>query len=256
MLLSVVVVAKNEEKNIARCIESVLNCTEYIKNKEVLLVDSYSSDKTVEIAKQYHINIIQLGKDWPHSPSAGRFTGVNNVIGKYILIIDGDMELQKGWVEYALKYLEENSKVAAVVGMTCLREGLGEALAEARATSKPVLTESALNRLFAQSKAKGQLPKLAAQISPDIKGWLMSNFSLTKIQQDAISSFTSDQIQQMQKVLRFVEETSRKATLTVSFTSESHHSHAVPWRCKAHAEARDSEGHKVEADASVSSSSY
>jgi D-alanyl-D-alanine dipeptidase len=151
--------------------------------------------------------------------------------------------------------------VAAVVGMTCLREGLAEALAEARLTDKPVLTENAMNRLFAQSKAKGQLPKLAAQISKDIKGWLMSNFSLTKIQQDAISSFTRDQIEQLQKVLKFVEATGPKATLTVSFTTEpdsaKHHgAHAVPWRCRAHAEARDNNGHKVEADASASSSSY
>jgi glycosyltransferase involved in cell wall biosynthesis len=109
-------VAKDEEQNISRCIESILSSTKTIESREILLVDSCSSDKTVEIAKQYPINIVQLGENWPHSPSAGRFTGVNNTNGKYVLIIDGDMELQKGWVEVVLKFMEETPKAAALVG--------------------------------------------------------------------------------------------------------------------------------------------
>ncbi|MDP2923946.1 MAG: glycosyltransferase family 2 protein [Candidatus Omnitrophota bacterium] len=116
MFLSCVIVAKNEEKNIARCIESVLNCTKDIKDKEILLVDSCSSDRTVEIAKKCPVNIIGLRPSWKLSPAASRFSGVNNTTGEYILIIDGDMELQKGWVEKGLKFMEENPKVAVVVG--------------------------------------------------------------------------------------------------------------------------------------------
>ena len=116
MLLSIIIVAKNEEKNIARCIESILNCTKKIKEKEILLVDSSSSDKTVEIAKNYPINIISLKQNWQLSPSAARFNGVNNVIGKYILIIDGDMELLEGFIGPALAFMGKNNKVAAVLG--------------------------------------------------------------------------------------------------------------------------------------------
>ena len=116
MLLSIVIVAKNEENNIARCIESSLNCTKGVQDTEILLVDSCSADKTIEIAKQYPINIIQLKKHWHHSPSAGRFSGVNNVSGKYVLIIDGDMELKEGWIEKALNFMEENPKTISVVG--------------------------------------------------------------------------------------------------------------------------------------------
>ena len=90
VFLSVIIVTKNEERNISRCIKSVLSYTRNIEYVEIILVDSCSTDSTVEIAKQYPIDIIQLGKDWPHSPSAGRFTGVNNTSGKYVLIIDGD----------------------------------------------------------------------------------------------------------------------------------------------------------------------
>ena len=116
MFLSCVIVAKNEERNIARCIESLLKHTEGVKGREILLVDSCSTDGTVEIAKQYPISIVQLGRDWQHSPSAGRFTGVNNVTGKYVLIIDGDMELRDGWIGPALKFMEEHPNTGSVVG--------------------------------------------------------------------------------------------------------------------------------------------
>ena len=116
MLLSVVIVARNEEENIERCIKSILRETKGISKVEVLMVDSASTDQTVEIAKNYSINIIQLKSDWPLSPSAGRFSGVNNTTGKYVLIIDGDMELLAGWVNKALEFLDGNSKCAAVMG--------------------------------------------------------------------------------------------------------------------------------------------
>ena len=116
VFLSVIIVTKNEERNISRCIKSVLSYTRNIEYVEIILVDSCSTDSTVEIAKQYPIDIIQLGKDWPHSPSAGRFTGVNNTSGKYVLIIDGDMELLDGWIELALEFMEDNPNTASVRG--------------------------------------------------------------------------------------------------------------------------------------------
>jgi glycosyltransferase involved in cell wall biosynthesis len=116
MILSVVIVARNEERNIVRCIESVLANTQVIPETEILLADSASTDRTVEIASRYPINIISLKPEWPLSPSAGRFSGVNNVSGEYVLIIDGDMELLEGWIEKALEFMRANPNVASVMG--------------------------------------------------------------------------------------------------------------------------------------------
>jgi glycosyltransferase involved in cell wall biosynthesis len=115
MILSVVIVARNEERNIARCIESILANTRIIPETEILLADSASTDKTIEIAGRYPINIVQLCPNWQLSPSAGRFTGVNNVSGEFVMTIDGDMELLAGWVEKAISFLRSNHNVAAVV---------------------------------------------------------------------------------------------------------------------------------------------
>ncbi len=47
--LSSIIIAKNEERNISRCIESQLECIDEI----IVLVDDSTSDRTFEIAKSY-----------------------------------------------------------------------------------------------------------------------------------------------------------------------------------------------------------
>lgn len=52
--LSVVIITFNEEKNIGRCINSIINLAE-----EILVVDSYSTDRTVEICESKGVKVIQ-----------------------------------------------------------------------------------------------------------------------------------------------------------------------------------------------------
>lgn len=53
MTLSVIIITKNEEKNIRRCLESVRFAD------EIIVLDSGSSDKTVVIAKEYTEHVFQ-----------------------------------------------------------------------------------------------------------------------------------------------------------------------------------------------------
>jgi len=114
--LSVVIIARNEANNIARCIESVLHATENWPQTEILLVDSNSSDETVALAKRYPINIVRLKPSWVLSAAAGRFIGTIFTTGDLIQFIDGDMELDRDWLHYSLKYIQENPSVAVVGG--------------------------------------------------------------------------------------------------------------------------------------------
>lgn len=52
--ISVIVLTYNEEKNIRDCLENVYNWT-----GEIFIVDSFSTDKTIEIAKRYTDKIFQ-----------------------------------------------------------------------------------------------------------------------------------------------------------------------------------------------------
>ena len=111
--LSVVIIARNEEEMIASCIESVLLSVKtahdagLIESSEVVLADSASTDRTVEIAQRYPIKIVQLDKKWPLSASAGRFIGFINSVGKYVFFMDGDCTMDAEWFHKSIPHLND-----------------------------------------------------------------------------------------------------------------------------------------------------
>ena len=100
-LVSVVVTTKNEERNIANCLESIKNQNLSSLSIEAIVVDNNSTDKTVEIVKshchceakqkQSHIRLYNFGPE----RSAQRNFGIKQANGKYILYLDADMILSK-----------------------------------------------------------------------------------------------------------------------------------------------------------------
>jgi glycosyltransferase involved in cell wall biosynthesis len=81
-MISVIILAKNEEQVIKRCIESVKWCS------EIILIDDESQDKTVEIAQKFGVKIYTraLGKDF----SAQRNFGISKATHEWILFVDAD----------------------------------------------------------------------------------------------------------------------------------------------------------------------
>jgi len=99
--LSVIIITKNEEKNIDECIKSLFREIKNI-NSEIILVDSASKDKTVELAQKYDIKIVILDDTKALCPSAGRYIGTIHSRGKYLFFIDGDMIVHKDWIQKAM----------------------------------------------------------------------------------------------------------------------------------------------------------
>ncbi len=112
--VSVVVIARNEEAGIAACLESALEPTGNLE-REIILVDSKSTDRTVEIARRYPVKVVRIDSCSAYSPAAGRYVGTQQANGKYILFLDGDMVLTKGWMDNACAELA-NDTVAGVAG--------------------------------------------------------------------------------------------------------------------------------------------
>jgi len=114
--LAIVLITKNQAWNIGRLIESLLRATARVASKQIWLVDSASTDQTVELAKTYPVNILRLRPETVLTPAAGRYIGYKRSRGRYTLFVDGDMELYPGWLERALRVMEEDSTVAVVTG--------------------------------------------------------------------------------------------------------------------------------------------
>ena len=113
--LSVVVVTYNEADRVRTCLESVLECCRGV-DSEVILVDSNSTDETVEIACEYPITVLQIPEDDLTTPGAGRYVGTAAADGDAVLFVDGDVHLTPGWLEAAMALLDEHDDVAGIDG--------------------------------------------------------------------------------------------------------------------------------------------
>lgn len=114
--LSVVIITKNQAWNIAQLIESVLAEVPCVASAEVILVDSASTDKTVDLASDYPAKVFRLQASQRLSPAIGRYVGTKKATGEYILFLDGDMQLAPGWLGQAIRLMRNTSSLGAITG--------------------------------------------------------------------------------------------------------------------------------------------
>jgi glycosyltransferase involved in cell wall biosynthesis len=113
--VSVVIKALNEERRIEATVESALRAVAAVGG-EVILADSYSSDRTVELASAYPIRIVQLANPEERCCGAGPQLGYQHSRGEFVYILDGDMQMREGFLEQALAFLDTHADVAGVGG--------------------------------------------------------------------------------------------------------------------------------------------
>ena len=91
MTLSVVIITYNEEANIARTLESVMPLVRDGKG-EIIVVDSGSTDRTVEIARSFGAKVFVEG--W-RGFAAQKNSALDKASGDWILSLDADEEVDR-----------------------------------------------------------------------------------------------------------------------------------------------------------------
>jgi glycosyltransferase involved in cell wall biosynthesis len=86
--ISLCMITKNEEKFLKQCLESVKDLVD-----EMIIVDTGSTDKTKEIAKEFNAKIYDF--EWINDFSAARNESLKHATGDWILIIDADETISK-----------------------------------------------------------------------------------------------------------------------------------------------------------------
>jgi len=86
-LVSVIIPTFNNSFILETCLKSIKLQT--YSNIEIIIVDNYSIDDTVKIAKQYNSRVLQVRA----LRSAARNYGIKNAEGVFLFYVDSDMEL-------------------------------------------------------------------------------------------------------------------------------------------------------------------
>lgn len=89
-MISIALIVKNEEKNLKRCLLSLKPLTDAIPC-EVIVVDTGSIDKTVEIAKEFKGKVYNF--TWINDFSAARNFCMSKCTGDWMLYLDADEAL-------------------------------------------------------------------------------------------------------------------------------------------------------------------
>ncbi|MBA6357437.1 MULTISPECIES: glycosyltransferase family 2 protein [unclassified Colwellia] len=126
--LGVCIFAYNEEENIEKCLQSVINSTAVPERLEIKVLVNGTTDKTSEIVKTFSIRYpqvklveLKLG-DKSNAWNEYVYSDINPDCNHFF--IDGD-----NWLPaYALDFIEHNWDLSSCWGVACLPIGVSESL--------------------------------------------------------------------------------------------------------------------------------
>jgi glycosyltransferase involved in cell wall biosynthesis len=113
-IISVVIPTYNEEKDIEDLLESLNKQT--FKNFEVIIVDNYSKDKTIEIVKRFKRKLNLRIYKIKSNVSRARNFGAEKSRGKIIVFLDADNIVQEDYLFNIYKSFEPDAVCSAYYG--------------------------------------------------------------------------------------------------------------------------------------------
>src|SRR4029077_16252740 len=114
MQLSVVIITHNEEANIGRTLASVQPLVTDGKG-EIIVVDSDSTDRTVEIAKSYGAKVFV--EDWK-GYAAQKNSAIDKATGEYVFSLDADEEISTELASDIHRTLQHRPAIHKIVHRT------------------------------------------------------------------------------------------------------------------------------------------
>lgn len=120
--VTVVVAARNEEKHLAACLESVVNQTYPNSQYEIIIVNDNSTDGTGQICTEFattypNVSTFVASEDpLLRGKTNALSQAIDRARGEVILITDADCTVPRTWVEYTARRYEHH--VGLVCGIT------------------------------------------------------------------------------------------------------------------------------------------
>lgn len=121
--LSLVIIVKNEEKVLGRCLNSVRDTVD-----EIVIVDTGSTDSTIEIANSYNAKVYNYV--WNNNFAEARNYALEHSNGDWNLILDADEYLIKDCSAEIRKFIESGNHIGRLKIINKFKDREGEAYAQ------------------------------------------------------------------------------------------------------------------------------
>lgn len=114
VVVSIIIPCFNAEEYIKKCLDSIL-ASKYL-GFEVIVIDDGSKDKSTEVLKKYQklprVRVFSFKEN--HGPAKARNFGVAQSLGKYLLFLDIDTEIERGGLKKIIKRLASDKTIGAL----------------------------------------------------------------------------------------------------------------------------------------------
>ena len=134
--ISIIIAARNEEKNIGNCLQSIINQT-YPRDKwEVIVTDDHSTDKTVAVINSFqdgNVRVLHLanfvGNEILNSYKKKSIeTALQFAKGELIVTTDADCVVPPKWIDTLIAFYKEKNPVFVALPVVFLHASLKEGL--------------------------------------------------------------------------------------------------------------------------------
>jgi len=115
MDISIIICTRNRHKDIAICLNSIINQT--VKPAEVIIVDSSINEETQEVYEKYKTSLKLKYIKSSAGTAYQRNVGLNYANGDIILYIDDDVELEKSYLNFLHKGYTEHPEIFGTNGI-------------------------------------------------------------------------------------------------------------------------------------------
>lgn len=146
---------KNAEKTIEDTINSISNQNYNHNNMEIIIVDSNSKDKTIDIIYNFMSNTdisTKLLNDEGKGLGKARQIVIDKANGDYILWVDSDVILKNDFLENQIKFMNKNACITIAIGK-CIY----------KSTNKSFISD--INNLLFQIEGENDIITMEAAIS-------------------------------------------------------------------------------------------
>ena len=121
--VTVLVCARNEEKNLDRCLDSLRKINYPSELLEILIIDDCSTDATAEILKQWQSKLPNLRiistSDSDEPQFQGKINaliyGMDNATGEFVIMTDADCTVSTNWVREHLRWFKSDTGMVSSI---------------------------------------------------------------------------------------------------------------------------------------------